>query len=477
MKTKNQSKVLHRKLPQRGAALIILMLAIVLSLVTLVTFRSERKGPELEAQRKTTLALAQAKEALIGFAVGVKLGSSARRPGDLPCPDFDNDGDAETSCGDMLGSLQERRIGRLPWKTLGLPDLRDGYGERLWYAVSNNFKNNTRTSILNSDTLGTITVRDSKGNLYLDATGATGAIAVIFSPGPPLTRQDGHVQNRVCVPCDALEKCTATPATNTPHCDPINYLDIAPIGEDNKNFEDGSADNGFVLGPIVNASQATVLNDRLITISSADLMPVLEKRVAGEVLFCLAEYAGDSRNQGRYPWAAPLNVSAAPSYLDVSGARFGRIPDTQFTRTVTESGANPMSGNWGANCNIFSGSGWWLNWKEMVFYALADAHKPVDLSTPPGAPEPACGVTGTCLTVNAPSAVANKQVVVFVAGRRLSDVSGGQPRASSDTNLNNIYKAKAANYLENQNATTSDGVFERSPISPTFNDVLVFSPK
>jgi hypothetical protein len=31
---------------------------------------------------------------------------------------------------------QAERLGRLPWKTLGLPDLRDGDGERLWYAVS-----------------------------------------------------------------------------------------------------------------------------------------------------------------------------------------------------------------------------------------------------------------------------------------------------------------------------------------------------
>ena len=86
MKTKNQSKALHRKSHQRGAALIILMLAIVLSLVTLVTFRSERKGPELEAQRKTTLALAQAKEALLGRV------ASDNDPGTLSCPSNDLNG-------------------------------------------------------------------------------------------------------------------------------------------------------------------------------------------------------------------------------------------------------------------------------------------------------------------------------------------------------------------------------------------------
>ena len=62
-------------------------------------------------------------------------------PGYLPCPDTDGDGWAEATCGSLDGaSGQASRLGLLPWKTLGLPDLRDGYGERLWYAVSSKYK-------------------------------------------------------------------------------------------------------------------------------------------------------------------------------------------------------------------------------------------------------------------------------------------------------------------------------------------------
>ena len=54
--------------------------------------------------------------------------------------------------------MRRRIIGRLPWKTFGLPDLRDGSGERLWYALSPNFRDNPSVSPLNSDTRGSITV-------------------------------------------------------------------------------------------------------------------------------------------------------------------------------------------------------------------------------------------------------------------------------------------------------------------------------
>ncbi|MEN6587663.1 MAG: hypothetical protein ABFE02_16615 [Sulfuricella sp.] len=450
---------------------MLLLLLIVVGVLAVFVTGANRAAQQQERDRITSEALAQAKAALIGYAASVSLASPGPRPGDLPCPDTNDDGVAETGCGNAAGTTgQNLRLGRLPWKTLGLPDLRDGDGERLWYAVSNNFKRNTRTSILNSDTPGTITVLDSNGVVVFDGAGTTGAIAVIFAPSSSLIRQDGYVQNRACVPCDVQMVCTAVPPTNTPRCNPKNYLDIANGGEDNANFQDGNAD-GFIQGPI-NAAGTTIVNDRLIIITPSDLMPVLEKRVAGEALNCLTEYAAKPQNQGRYPWAAPLNPSVSPSYSGVSGSRYGRIPDTfggGFDSTVTSSGTlHPMDSSWTGNCNINSGS-WWPNWEEIVFFAVADAYKPVNLDVSP-VPAPGCGVTGTCLTVNLPSASANKQVVVFVGGRRLSGVAVGQPRTSSAD------KGTIANYLEGQNATLPDDVFERSSPTSTFNDATSFAP-
>ena len=56
-------------------------------------------GTDTEQEQQTIHGrLSIAHEALIAYAVRVQPDSSAKRPGDLPCPDLDNDGDAETTC-------------------------------------------------------------------------------------------------------------------------------------------------------------------------------------------------------------------------------------------------------------------------------------------------------------------------------------------------------------------------------------------
>src|SRR5690606_298057 len=135
-----------------------------------------------------------------------------------------------------------QRLGRLPWKTLGLPDLRDGHGERLWYAVSTRHKGllNCAASAPCIDmspgaAVGTITVRDGSGAVIHDGTRphhgpGAGAAAVVIAPGPPLARLPGErLQARECDPhlCDRRGRCLAEPATAAPTCDPANYLDAA----------------------------------------------------------------------------------------------------------------------------------------------------------------------------------------------------------------------------------------------------------
>ena len=445
---------------------------------------------QAKRQAKTSSALAQAKEALIGYSLKVLVSksdvacaatSNCRRPGDLPCPDTDNDGDAEGSCGNASGTTgQTSRLGRLPWKTLGLPDLRDGSGERLWYAVSNNFKNNTRatcnnavhTGCLNSDTPGTINVLASDGSVEHNGSGASGAVAVIFSPGDVLQRQGALLsQNRTCtvgVDCDATEKCTSTPPTSSPRCDPTNYLDKV-TAEDNADFLDSSSTNGFIQGEIKIADPTTntstvVLNDQLLVISQDNIMLPVQKRVAAEVKNCLTEYSSIPKNNSYLPWAAGdrIVVAGQATYPDTSDVEFGRIPDEPFSQTCSDTGGNTcgttggMTDNWGTTCTI-NNINWWVNWKEMVFYGLAHSLRPHDLTHSHSCPG------STCLTINPPSATNDKSFVIIVAGKIL----GTQTR-SSDAEKNNI-----SNYLEGTNLNGSPP-FEQNSISATFNDVTVF---
>lgn len=457
---------------QNGAALMMMLVIMILGSATFLLASLNSSALQNSRDRITADALAQAKEALIGYAAKVQISASSAanqpRPGDLPCPDTNNDGLQESSCGNASGSTgQAARLGRLPWKTLGLPDLRDASGERLWYAVSNNFKYNTRnTALLNSDTPGTITVRNSSGNIIhngcvayalpacptpgaSDAAFGTGAVAVIIAPGGALTRQGS-----------ALSQDRSSGGINIAG----NYLDTATVGgvaHDNQNFADASSLDGLIQGGIkiydaTSNSYSLILNDQLLAITQNSLLLPLQKRVAAEVKLCLTEYANN--NHGRYPWAVPLTDL---TYQDTSNQLFGRIPDNLNT-SYSDSG-NIMNFQWEPNCNTHNNitpSTWWKNWREMVFYGLADAYKPMA-----GAPAPAanaCATAGACLSVTPPAASTDKQFIVIVAGKML----GAQSTRPAN-------KSALSNYLEAPNSNGSSP-FAQSAVSATFNDTAIF---
>src|SRR5689334_3496860 len=120
---------------QHGAVLYLALLALVAAIGLMFAVELALPAGEAARARATDSALAQAREALLAYAADRAI-DSVVGPGYLPCPDLDDDGWAEATCGSLDGaSGQDERLGRLPWKTLGLDDVRDGDGERLWYAV------------------------------------------------------------------------------------------------------------------------------------------------------------------------------------------------------------------------------------------------------------------------------------------------------------------------------------------------------
>jgi hypothetical protein len=252
-----------------------------------------------------------------------------------------------------------------------------------------------------------------------------------------------------------------------------NYLDIATVGgitEDNANFTDSSSVNGFIQGKLKDSSGNVIVNDQLLAITQDNIMHVLQKRVAAEVKNCLVEYAAMPQNQGTppnhgyYPWATLRTVVPPVVYNDSDRQEFGHIPDLPFEQTCNDTGGSNcdatqiggMSNQWGATCTL-ANSNWWINWKEMVFYGFAHSFRPHNMTH-----NHACS-NSVCFVVTPPSAAADKEFVIIVAGKKI----GVQVR-SSDTDKNNF-----ANYLEGQN---SDGLapFEKSPLSATFNDWVVY---
>jgi hypothetical protein len=428
----------HNK--QGGAVLLIMMIILVLGASAMLLNALNSTSPRTARELETTKALAQAKEALIAYATTVDL-PSTKRPGDLPCPDTNNDGAAESSCGSASGSNQAQRLGHLPWKTLGLPELRDGSGELLWYAVSNNFKNNTRTPLLNSDTTGTITVRASDGSLMNDGSSTSGAVAIIIAPGEVLQRTD---------------KSTPQDRSLAGINSPENYLDIAN-GEDNADFIDSQI-NGFIQGKIKDTNGNLILNDQILTITQDNIMQAIQMRVAKEVINALNKfYCGDT------------NVNPAGGCLAAGGNRFyprpadfsdasclgnGNISGTcNSVGSITKGRipANPAAA-WSVS-SILRGSptnNWFQDnaWREVIFYAVANAC--TDGTTD-------CSGAGYLTLVNNPN---NQKVIIIATGSAVTGQTRSTPTALS-------------NYLEGENFIPLDDTYTQKSNAIPFNDITI----
>lgn len=237
---------------QSGAVLLAFILVLIagtsyLLLNRLNNYTSNARNTE------TQMALLEAKKALLSYAMNYPelRAPTVKGPGFLPCPDQNNDAVANNmdNCGSSVTTTM--RLGRLPSFTLGLTDIRDSSGERLWYAVSDNFKNTlSNGTVLNSETPGLITV-DVVNDI----------VAVIVAPGGPVGAQSARPSN---VPADYLEDVNAIASTGT-----------------------------FV------TTSAGEFNDRLITITREELMAVVEQRVINEIRAVLTAYYNEN---GAYPW-------------------------------------------------------------------------------------------------------------------------------------------------------------------------------
>ena len=154
---------------QNGVSLLIFFVILLFGTSSYLVLSSDFNKRKLEKNQKTMQALNEAKLAMIGWSVKHK------NPGTLPCPEdlalvgTINEGSSRTTCNEL------RPIGRLPWKTLGIGDIRDGNGDKLWYAISSGY----RSKPINLNTSAALSLNYQAGR----------ALAIIFAAGPPLFSQ------------------------------------------------------------------------------------------------------------------------------------------------------------------------------------------------------------------------------------------------------------------------------------------------
>ncbi len=194
------------ELRQRGAALLIFLLIVVLGALTYLVTSLGTSDIEARRAQQSQEVLAKARDALIGYGLRYRedqrsQGQPDRMYGYLPLPDLgttrnNNVGCTQEGCeaANFAGNgLYSTVVGRLPWRTLGIEPLRDSHGECLWYLVSGGHQNIQRATPMNWDTLGHLDIVVANGFTALTSILANAhdrPVAVIFSPGPPLPGQD-----------------------------------------------------------------------------------------------------------------------------------------------------------------------------------------------------------------------------------------------------------------------------------------------
>ena len=283
---------------QGGVAILLFMIILLLLGIDLLSSLPAAKPVR---DSRTLDALREARDALVGRSV-----QDANRPGSLPCPDTNNDGVADLFHGSDCPSY----IGRLPWKTLDLPDLRDASGERFWYVLSPLFRDHPSAEPINSDTKGTLAVYAPDGTTLLTSN----AVAVIFSPGSALGNQ---IRDNVAAACASTGTVIARNLCANNYLDQLNCP-----GSNCKN--NASASGPFVSGPIIDSNGLTVIDDNLIAIRARDIFPAVEKRVAKALAAWLRLYY--PANGNHYPHPSKYDACSGFACLGDDTVCRGRFP-------------------------------------------------------------------------------------------------------------------------------------------------------
>lgn len=408
--------MLHRRRPPnvaraRGAALIVLMALLAMGVLYFVTVQLEAFSFYERESRQGGGgdSLTQAREALLGYAATYRDANTGDVFGFLPCPDLVGDGRAGDALGfEACGNPGEASVGLLPYKKLGLPDLRDSAGGCLWYAVSGSFKNSPKATatVMNWDTQGQFGVVDANGTTLVapeDAQG--GAAAVIFAAGPPLATQNRNP--------GATAPCQIDPAQ------------IAAYLEGGNNTIAANAANAAITLTQGAVKDATSNNDRLAWVTPKEIFDRVLKRKDFSNALNATPPGQINTLADRIRAALELRIQN-----DIFGGTSTSLPTNTASYIPKPPGINVGDVDPAMDIGVAnqpSYANYLTNWAEQFRQAVCD-----NLSAP-------------CLDINN-SGVANCRGALVLGGRQAS----GQPRTSTQKGSS---LSILANYFESGSGT------------------------
>jgi len=333
---------------QRGAALLVMLVIVVMGIAAALINSLSTTVLKTARQETTAAALAQAKDALIGYAItyGDTHTAPPQAHGYLPCPDTVNDGSANTNQSNTQCAVKNIPVvGRLPWRSLKLPPLRDGHGECLWYAVSGTFKavaGGYINNLMNWDAVGQFTIQDANGTTLAGATAYDRPVAAIFSAGAPLDTQS-H-------PLGSVQECSGN-----------NSNSVTAYLEGDNAFTPPASPPESPIALVMGSPGSATNNDIVLWITPGDIFEHIKKR-------------NDFSNQ-------------ISNLLDDNDFRLQVEPGHPETVAVSGMGAK---GTDNINCGALTNTAnraFCNNWKEMLLLTQLPEPSPITLD---GAPTAAC---------------------------------------------------------------------------------------
>lgn len=260
---------------QSGLAMLALVAFVVMgSLWWLMSGLSQASNRTAQKRAHNAKVLQEAKTALIGYVVAKTATPGENDPGALPCPEADARVGNPDQEGIAASNCTLPAVGRLPWRTLGIPKLVDAAGEPLWYVASPGWAKPAplTNTVINSNTPGLISVDGLE------------SVAAIIAPG-----------ERLIVPASA--NCPArTQVRNTPSpgIDFRDYLECQ-----NATLADLTLAGSDPVGPF---------NDHVLAVTTAEIMPSIEAAVASRFAHELAPlirsaYSNSDVNNPNPAWA------------------------------------------------------------------------------------------------------------------------------------------------------------------------------
>jgi hypothetical protein len=392
---------------QKGIALLLLVFALILVVLAYSVKALNSSELQVRKNEKTISVLADAKSALMAWAI-----TNSNRPGLMPYPDRSSsdgnyDGNSDCYTTTTLDANYDKLLGKLPWRAADDADctnlvsgigqeFKDSSGEHLWYAVSRNLVYdyfNGQYPIINPGMINSpynappyqrqggttaypwLKVYDKNGQLISDRVAA-----VIIAPEAPLNDQDrsgGIAGATKYLDRFDLQSGGVTKSNRTYSSADEDFY----MGEDSRNVR---SDNTIYQQPYY-------FNDKLVYITIDELMAEIEKRVTGEARKVLQKYYA---NQGSYPHAAKLG--ATTNYSCDGSSLKGFLP--------TESKNTSCSCTWGAaracTCSFANVSS--ITFKRNAgAYGTTGARAPTGACTVPTSNTCSCTGAGTCKQNNA----------------------------------------------------------------------------